>query len=355
MNHFYLRMAIFCFIVVGSLAVGCGGGGGSSGGSDVSKRIGPDGGTLEITDENSPLYGVRLDIPAGALEAETEITIVGADDPSQLPENYLIAGSSIQLRPEGLTFLLPITLTLPYDDQDNDGLVDNTSASEDLVTILFADEKNASWELFETINLDTDQNLLSAKTDHFSTYLSAVNPTSSDGGINDPTVTSLVSGEHMFANPSYSLNSDGTSTIIRQKSPYYHLSVLRLQTNIGLVSVLDQFLTRTGYGADCLMAEDFLSCTFDAQAVFSKVEQSGDAALWDWNCEFVDEYTELRSYEVLDDALAADSTDTTDNINCSITTVDESSVTITWGINADQEVFYYNTDMIAIRLWANFQ
>jgi hypothetical protein len=41
----------------------------------VSKVIGPEGGTIEVTDPTSPLYGTRVEIPEGALEQETTIKI----------------------------------------------------------------------------------------------------------------------------------------------------------------------------------------------------------------------------------------------------------------------------------------
>ncbi|MBD3340335.1 MAG: T9SS type A sorting domain-containing protein, partial [Candidatus Lokiarchaeota archaeon] len=51
----------------------------------VTDIVGPDGGIIEDTNPNSDVYGVRIEIPAGAVASETEITIKRAEDMSQLP------------------------------------------------------------------------------------------------------------------------------------------------------------------------------------------------------------------------------------------------------------------------------
>ncbi len=369
MNVSCVKCVLICFTLFACLFTGCGGGSGSSGGN--SKIIGPEGGTLGITDVNNALYGVRLDIPAGALAEDTEINIALTPTPTQLLGSITAAGISVQMSPAGLTFLSPITLTLPYDDQNNDNLVDGTDFLESSVIALYADEEDHLLEPLDVTDQNMESNLISFQTDHFSTYLSIIDTTATDDDTTDDTTddgtddttTPLIVGEHLFANPAFRYDSEGIPTIIVQSSPYYHLTVIRTHLYTGVKALLDRYLSRSGRGAECVMAEDYLSCTFDAQAVFSKVAQSADAASWDWNCEFVEEHTVLRTYEVKDDALDTDSTDTTGRIYCSIAAGDDqTSVTITWGtvideevyMNVDEEVFNLYTDMLAIRMWANY-
>ena len=77
------------------------------------------GGALQVTDPNSPLFGVALDVPAGALDADTELSIalLGTAPPAAstgLPVN----SAGIELLPSGLSFQLPVRLSAPYDPSD---------------------------------------------------------------------------------------------------------------------------------------------------------------------------------------------------------------------------------------------
>jgi hypothetical protein len=69
-----------------------------------SALIGPDGGSLAIT-------GAVLTIPAGALSRTVDISI------ERLPDN------SVELGPNGLTFLTPVSLTLSAPGGDASGSV----------------------------------------------------------------------------------------------------------------------------------------------------------------------------------------------------------------------------------------
>jgi len=69
-----------CLCAVGAAIVvsGCTGGipgGPASPKPEVAGRVGPSGGTIEVTDPASPLHGARLDIPPGALADETDVSL----------------------------------------------------------------------------------------------------------------------------------------------------------------------------------------------------------------------------------------------------------------------------------------
>lgn len=83
-------------------------GGGGGGGSAV---IGPGGGTLTLTD------GTRLDVPAGALDVATTISINPMASPPGLvlPPTGSVVGTLYSFEPNGLHFNQPVTMTLPYD------------------------------------------------------------------------------------------------------------------------------------------------------------------------------------------------------------------------------------------------
>ncbi|MCC7252938.1 hypothetical protein [Hyphomicrobium sp.] len=89
----------------------------------ASRRIGSRGGTVAVRDRSSPLYGVTVHIPPGALRSETQIEI----RPSTLPHdsNALLAGPAFELLPRGTTFAQPITVVLPV----YDGITDLTDVT----------------------------------------------------------------------------------------------------------------------------------------------------------------------------------------------------------------------------------
>lgn len=93
-------------LVTFALVVACSS---SSGGGDVSKTIGPEGGTIDVTDGD--LAGTQLVVPAGALAAPTTITIGHGAELATAGE--IAVGPSVRLSPDGTTFATPATLRLP--------------------------------------------------------------------------------------------------------------------------------------------------------------------------------------------------------------------------------------------------
>lgn len=98
----------------------------------VSKFIGSDGGT--VVTENGD---VTVTIPAGALDDDTNISIIGTG------ENFALAISlgqalaiyGVELGPEGATFNEPISLVFAWDDAGDDGEVDGFNIQENTLVI----------------------------------------------------------------------------------------------------------------------------------------------------------------------------------------------------------------------------
>jgi hypothetical protein len=80
-------------------------------GRHVSASIGPAGGTLALPD------GAELSVPPGALEAEVSIAIrqIPLPEGTILPPTGVLAGKVYSFEPDGLSFALPVELTIPYD------------------------------------------------------------------------------------------------------------------------------------------------------------------------------------------------------------------------------------------------
>jgi len=84
----------------------------------TSSIIGPSGGTIEVTDLTSLLYGVKVEIPEGALENQTNINVISyseselTDQIEQLPDDMRFMGG-IKIDAGGVVLNKPITISLP--------------------------------------------------------------------------------------------------------------------------------------------------------------------------------------------------------------------------------------------------
>jgi hypothetical protein len=90
--------------VGGGAGGGNGGGGNGGAGATVSQMVGPDGGVISTPE------GVVLVIPAGALGADTEVSIT--------PIVGGLAGAvsdAFEIGPDGTQFAIPAELTLAFD------------------------------------------------------------------------------------------------------------------------------------------------------------------------------------------------------------------------------------------------
>ena len=89
--------------------------------------IGPEGGTITTPDGT-----VTIVIPPGAVDEDTSISITETGTSFELATNLgngtALFGVSIQ--PEGLVFIIPITITFSWPDADDDGRVDGTNVQE---------------------------------------------------------------------------------------------------------------------------------------------------------------------------------------------------------------------------------
>lgn len=68
-------------------------------------------------------------------------------------------------------FDAPVTLTMPYDDSDRDGVVDGTSPGilSKMLKIVYLNEATKEWEELESA-VDTSRRIVTARTMHFSVY-----------------------------------------------------------------------------------------------------------------------------------------------------------------------------------------
>jgi len=102
-------------LAVAALAVGCGDDKAGGANKDTVSADGgskPAEGTMIDAEKGGKVSyeSVAVDIPAGALAKDTEITVAAVDG-SKLPDPKLLVGDVYDLGPDGTKFLKPVTLT----------------------------------------------------------------------------------------------------------------------------------------------------------------------------------------------------------------------------------------------------
>lgn len=136
----------------------------------VSATIGQEGGTLRIT--KGPAVGAEIVIPPGALAAPVTISMRVTNDPRRLPDlpKDRITGPVLRMEPDGQTFAVPVTLTLPV-----------TSVSKH---VFFMPESGNNWEPMSASYYDASKNAMVVQTTHFC-YFAAGTDEQTAGGSKD--------------------------------------------------------------------------------------------------------------------------------------------------------------------------
>lgn len=80
--------------------------------SDAAKVIGPEGGSFQVNDINSTIYNLKINVPEKAVSSSILLNVSGKK--TFIPETggYEII---VKLEPDGLMFLKPINIEVPYD------------------------------------------------------------------------------------------------------------------------------------------------------------------------------------------------------------------------------------------------
>jgi hypothetical protein len=169
-----VRSAVWSLRTVGTVAcaaavVACSGnGGGSAGAADtLHGTIGPQGGEL-VGQAGSTLEGVHLVIPAGALSADTEITVRPASTDTALPKTAVRCGPEFTVEPAGLKLATPASITLPFDE----GTVTDQDRFDDQVKVWVLN--GAAWG--QQLQTDSATGSVTVDLDTFTTVAAGVNP-----------------------------------------------------------------------------------------------------------------------------------------------------------------------------------
>lgn len=101
-------------------------------GASASKEVSAAGGQVALP------TGESLDIPPGAVTGNVKVEVT-AVDPAKVqpkPTQVELVSTPVAFTPHGLTFAVPVTITLPF-----------TSTRTDLVVMRLDDEKDTTWEI----------------------------------------------------------------------------------------------------------------------------------------------------------------------------------------------------------------
>ena len=166
-------LAVIIFLAV--LFFGCGGSSSSGEGSpaddedfyqpvveyEIVQTIGPNGGTIEVTDPESAYYGIRINVPEGSLLSKAVISISTAVNPPSLPKGFKSPRPQVKLQ-SNIDFTQDVQITFPID-----------TLPEQLESILGAlhyDESANTWRLIFPRDIDYDTSQIFINTTHFSIW-----------------------------------------------------------------------------------------------------------------------------------------------------------------------------------------
>lgn len=113
---------------------------------------------------------IKVSIPAGAIEEDTILHISKLDEDRIPPLKENSSGNlylEIELESGQRELNKPVTVSIPYEDEDNDGIVDRTNIPEDTLRMYVWDGKK--WEELQT-TVDTIDNVVTGITTHFTIF-----------------------------------------------------------------------------------------------------------------------------------------------------------------------------------------
>lgn len=135
--------------------------------ADGAAVVGPEGGTVEVSDAGNPAAGAVLRVPSGALGRAVVIRISVAPDAPDFPDGEP-GLSPLRLEPSGLTFTVPATLEVPYDPAQ---LPTDASLGEDTLSLFSYDSGAEAWLSVPMQSVDTHAHRVSgAGVAHFSFF-----------------------------------------------------------------------------------------------------------------------------------------------------------------------------------------
>jgi len=123
--------------------------------------------TVSVNDLDSRIYGAAVRIPPGALAEDVTITIGVVTNPPALPDDTKALGFVIDFGPEGFGFNTPVTILIPYTEDDlTEAGVDDPSK----LKVFTYDVSELAWEKLIVEGVDIENQRLIVRKDSFSMF-----------------------------------------------------------------------------------------------------------------------------------------------------------------------------------------
>jgi len=153
---------LFCLGII--FFIGCNGSSGGNGEGDypeVLATIGVEGGTVEVTDSTSTIYGAKVDIPEGTVENNTNVSISKASGDMQPPNNNVNYSEAIEIISSSeINGYVWVTIPLNATVTEADNLI---------VMVYDTDDKN--WTELPIIGATQEGKEIIFATPHFSIFI----------------------------------------------------------------------------------------------------------------------------------------------------------------------------------------
>jgi hypothetical protein len=128
------------------------------------------GGRVEVTDPENPLYQVAVTIPANQFASPTLITLSSSGLPNTMLDDLEPSGPCVEIGPNGAQFVNDVYITLPYNDKNDDNLVDGIyEPVATLRVITFGDSGEIQY--VPIVGFDPAKKTVTIKSRHFSRYV----------------------------------------------------------------------------------------------------------------------------------------------------------------------------------------
>jgi hypothetical protein len=118
-----------------------------------------------------PIKGVTIEVPPNVLSEDTTITIGEVTNSPELPDDIVGIGTSVEFGPSGITFNEPVTIKIPYsqEDLDNLGIID-----PNVIKVFTFNTATSAWEEVLVDSVNIDNKLVICKVGHFSIFTAGI-------------------------------------------------------------------------------------------------------------------------------------------------------------------------------------
>ena len=141
---------------------------------DAAGIIGPQGGVIENLSPQSPLYGVQVEIPPNAVDSDILLSISESNLEMPNSGNFRLTQitPAIKINAGNISLAESCLIKIPYQDSNNDGLIDGTDLSENDITVYYvSDDVNSGMIMHQKYYVDTSTKKIIVETNHFSTWI----------------------------------------------------------------------------------------------------------------------------------------------------------------------------------------